>query len=50
MNEFDQEINADCTTYEPSPAEIGFCSCCDVEISIHDAHDGLCAVCDGGDQ
>ena len=46
MYENTQEINSECTVYEPAPEEISFCAHCDVEISIHDAHEGLCAVCD----
>lgn len=46
MPESFQEINSECTVYEPSTEEIGYCACCDVEISIHDAHDGLCVHCD----
>lgn len=49
MPEITAEINSECTIYEPAPHEIGFCRQCDVEISTHDAHDGLCAVCDGED-
>lgn len=34
---------------EPKPEEIGFCHCCDVEIFIPEARDGLCAVCNSED-
>lgn len=30
---------------EPSQADIGYCSVCDVEISLPDAPDKLCAHC-----
>ena len=46
MDHYDPEINSDCTLYEPEPHEIGCCRKCDIEISLPDAHDGLCAVCE----
>lgn len=34
---------------EPKPEEIGFCPCCDAEVFLPDARDGLCAVCNAED-
>ena len=46
MPEITQEINSECTVYEPAPEEIGCCLRCDVDISTPDHPHGLCSVCE----
>jgi len=46
MDHNETEINSYCTVLEPETHEIGCCRKCDCDISIPDAHDGLCAVCE----
>lgn len=46
MQEYPEEINP---IQEPKPEEIGFCPCCDAEVFIPTARDGLCAVCNAED-